>query len=317
MIELNVCRLYEAGQLEYCRRVLQMKTNKNRMFAAVCAAVLTFGCAQQKKQEKPAEETVTIQVNTEGSGQIAVSDNGEVPAFAPEPIQSHVSNVAPGTELILAAQPEDDYLFAKWTKDGEDYSREDTIEITADADTEYIAVFMLSTGWQGEAVSDIKDAETIGDVLALGSRGEAYGDDYYLYAFELNGTVYQTIAELTPELSGSLFELDFSDPEYERKKNEIVAPLEIKEIINVSEKIPSESDTQKYAGKTFGELTDEGFWISGWNTLDNTAVLGNQYFSYEASFEGKFDESFDEEDLLPLTVKSIRCTGIGDASWHE
>lgn len=295
-----------------------MKRTILKTISAGCAALLICACAQKPKQEEPAPgETVLIRVNTEGLGQIAVSDNGEVPGFGPEPWQSHVSNVTPGTELIIAAQADDGWKFVKWTKDGADYSSEDTIAIKADADTEYIAVFMMDSGWEGEPVSDVKDVKIIGDVLALPSTGNAYGETNFVYAFELNGSTYQAIADLDPETSKALFALDFSDPEYNQKFNELAAPLPVKQVINLTEKVPSNSEIQNYVGKKFEELIEEGFYISGWNLEENIAYLGKRYFSYEAGFEGSHDETFDEEQLLKLPVTSITCTGIGDAAYFE
>ena len=295
-----------------------MKRGIITFFSAGCAALLICACTQKPIQEEQApEETVLIRVNTEGLGQIAVSDNGDVPGFGPEPWQSYASNTAPGTELIIAAQADDGWKFVRWTKDGTEYSTEDTIAVKADADTEYIAVFMTDNGWEGEPVTDAKDVRTIGDVLALPSSGNSFGENYFVYAFELNGNVYQAVAELDSDTSKALFALDFSDPEYDSRFNELAAPLAVKEVINLTEKIPSDSEIQNYVGKPFEALTDEGFYISGWNLEENIAYLGHRYFRYEAGFEGTYDESFDEEQLLKLTVTSITCTGIGDAAYFE
>jgi hypothetical protein len=83
------------------------------------------------------------------------------------PTTSIGQNVEKGTKHTLAAKAGEDYKFIKWTKDGADFSTDETTVITADEKTEYVAVFMYDNGWDGEAVTDINDATVIGDVLVV------------------------------------------------------------------------------------------------------------------------------------------------------
>ncbi len=308
-----------------------MKRKMNIAFALLLSAsVLAAGCSGNKAAAQPtptpdetagsgetAAETVLIQVNTYGLGNIAVTDDGTEPEFGEYPYQSSVMNVAAGTEIKMAANAdaEEGYVFVKWTKNGEFYSTDEKLSVKADADAEYIAVFMMTTGYEGEPVKDVKDAKVLGDVLGLPTGGSSFGDDYYAFGFELNNVTYQALADLDAKTSQELFDLDFDDPEYDKKHNEKVAPIAIKEIINITEKIPTEKDLEAYKGKTLGELMDAGWSNSGWNLEENIAYMTHEYFAFNAAFEGTWEGEFDEETLAKMTVKSMTYAGIGDPAY--
>ncbi|MBQ6089544.1 MAG: hypothetical protein IJK95_08295 [Firmicutes bacterium] len=90
------------------------------------------------------DTVATLQINTEGLGEITYATDGEEPEFDDEyPYQSAVVNIFEGqsTEYTLAARAAEDYKFVKWTKNGEDFSTEETITVEITEDVEYIAVF--------------------------------------------------------------------------------------------------------------------------------------------------------------------------------
>ncbi len=307
-----------------------MKRKMNIAFALLLSAsVLASGCSGNKEAAQPtapseepaqtpeATETVLIQVNTYGLGNIATTDDGTEPEFGEYPIQSSVMNTAPGTEIKMAAKAdtEEGYVFVKWTKNGEFYSTDEKISVKADADAEYIAVFMMTTGYEGEPVKDVKDAKVLGDVLGLPTGGSSFGEDYYAFGFELNNVTYQALADLDAKTSQELFDLDSDDPEYNKKHNEKIAPIAIKEIINITEKIPTEKELEAYKGKTLGELMDAGWSNSGWDLEENIAYMTHEYFAFNAAFEGTWEGEFDEDTLAKMTVKSMTYAGIDDPAY--
>ena len=88
------------------------------------------------------EFSITMQINTEGLGEIAYAPEGEELAFETEfPVQSAVQNLEGPATYVLAAKPEDGWKFVKWTKDGEDFSTEEQITVDVAESVEYIAVF--------------------------------------------------------------------------------------------------------------------------------------------------------------------------------
>ena len=90
------------------------------------------------------EIIATLQINVDGLGEIAVAPEGEEPAFDDEfPIQSHVLNIMEGqpTTYTIIQRPAEDYTFVKWTKNGEDFSTDESITVDVTEDVEYRAVF--------------------------------------------------------------------------------------------------------------------------------------------------------------------------------
>ena len=87
----------------------------------------------------------TLQINTEGIGEVAYAPEGEEPEFDDEfPAQSSVKNIVEGdptTYVLAARETDDDYKFVKWTKNGEDFSTDQQITVEVTEDVEYVAVF--------------------------------------------------------------------------------------------------------------------------------------------------------------------------------
>ena len=89
------------------------------------------------------EGMVLVTVNTDGLGEIALSETGEKPEFDEEyPMSSAFTHVAKGKTIALSARGQEDYQFVKWMQDGAYYSAEADITPAVEADTEFVAVFL-------------------------------------------------------------------------------------------------------------------------------------------------------------------------------
>lgn len=317
-------------KISYGGKRKNMKNRISALLALLLAVSPLTGCQGGASEPQDAEgyegtgevteETVTIQVNVDGMGVIAVTDDGSDPVIDPDiPFTSSYNNVAPGTEVKMTCEPDEEYMFVRWTRNGEIFSKEQTISVTADENAEYRAVCMMSSGYTGTPVTDIHDAKTLGDVLGLPTYGGGYGETRYAYTFDLDGVIYQAVAELDQETSKALFDLDFDDPEYDAKENDLVAPLAIAKLINITDGVPAQSELDAYVGKTFGELFEEGWYCTGWNFEENAADMNNRYYTFKAGFDASDVDpaAFEEEDLAELTVKSMTYSGLGDAGFFE
>ncbi len=92
--------------------------------------------------EPAAGETITLNINTDGMGQIAYAPVGGELQFDDEfPAQSAQENLTEPAAYVLGAKADDGWKFVKWTKDGEDYSTDEEITVEVDASVEYIAYF--------------------------------------------------------------------------------------------------------------------------------------------------------------------------------
>ena len=98
-----------------------------------------------------------VYVNAEGSGQVTFADFGKTIDFDYEnPAQSILINGEAGEKFILGALADKGWGFVKWTKDGEDFSTSEFVEIEVEADVEYTAVFEMLPETEKPASVEIK-----------------------------------------------------------------------------------------------------------------------------------------------------------------
>ncbi|MBR0541470.1 MAG: hypothetical protein IJK26_04605 [Clostridia bacterium] len=168
--------------------------------------------------------------------------------------------------------------------------------------------------------ADINSFKTIGDIINSGidSIQSANTDRYYIYVFQVGQEYYRAVSNITPEISQSLFDLDFDDKNYDSKLNKIISPLEIDKLENLSDTVIPQEELDKLVGKTGEELINDG-WTAGmgYNLETMEFYLNKGAFEYTVVFDGKLENSddFDEEEAIkPLVVKSVTLNGIGDAT---
>ena len=302
-----------------------MKKVSAMLLTLILALSLLSACGQNDTTPTADSTTesadlVTIMVNIKGlGGNIELTDDGTEPKPDPEyPMQSAYSNVEKGTVVKILAEPEEGYHFFKWTVDGVEYSTDPMITVTAEEDTEFIAEF-LPEGKDGKPV-DLDTVTTLGDLLGLPDLGYSLQGTTYVYAFEQDGNTYQAICDIPEETAQAIFDLDFDDPEYDKKMNDLIAPLTVKDIVNLNEGIPSQEEAEQYLGKTGQELIDDGWTVHFYNLEEMKFGMNHGVYSYDITFEGeiKDPDNFNEDtDMGDLTVKTITCDGIGDATYME
>ena len=289
----------------------------------VLVMLLALGACGKKAAEpagSAAGDLVTIMVNIKGvDGNIAITDDGTEPQIDPEfPAQSAFMNVEKGTVVKILAEPEEGYHFFKWTVDGKEYAAEPLITVTAEEDTEFIAEF-LPEGKDGKSV-DLDTVKTLGDLLGLPEVATGLTGTTYIYAFEQDGNTYRAICDVSEETAQAIFDLDFDDPDYDKKMNDLVAPLPVKVIENLTENLPSQQEADQYIGKTGQDLIDDGWTVYYYNLDELQFTMTYGIYSYDITFEGKIKdpETFNEDtDMGGLTVKTITCSGVGNPTYVE
>ena len=302
-----------------------MKHTIATFFMLVMAMSILTACGHNSEEPAPdvttdSESIVTIMVNIKGlGGSIEISDDGTDPKPDPEyPMQSAYANVEKGTVVKILAEPEEGYHFYKWTVDGAEYATDPMIIVTAEEDTEFLAEF-LPEGKDGEAV-DLDTVAKLGDLLGLPDIGYSLTGTTYVYAFEQDGNTYRAICDVPEETAQAIFDLDFDDPDYDKKQNELIAPLPVKVIENLTEGMPEQEEAEQYIGRTGQELIDDGWSVQFYNLEEMKFGMNHGVYSYDITFEGnvKDPENFDENtDMSGLTVMAITCDGIGDATYLE
>ena len=258
-------------------------------------------------------------------GQIALAEGDEPLAFDDESlIRGAVLELVEPSDYTFAAKADEGYRFVKWTKNGETFSTDAQITLALTESAAYVAVFRVYNPYAGEPVSDIGSAHTIGDVLALSNGNYTASESLYVTVAELDDVVYRVEAAMDAKTSEALLALDFEDPDYLQKFTDLVSPLPITRVENLTAQIPSREALDALIGKTCEELLNDGWTCEGW-TLEGPELnelvfhLNHGPFAYDVIFDGVEDlpDDFDEADLKPLTVTSVTYSGIGDATAIE
>ena len=89
------------------------------------------------------EAPIVISINTDGYGYFtAISDDKEAYQVEEDIISSAILSLYEPTTYVLTARPGDEqWKFSKWTRNGEDLSDYETIEIEFTESADYVAVF--------------------------------------------------------------------------------------------------------------------------------------------------------------------------------
>ena len=167
----------------------------------------------------------------------------------------------------------------------------------------------------------IESLSTLGDAMALESSDiqTAVYDGKAIYAFKLGDTFYRARASISPEDEQAYMDIDYMDDDYEEQQKNILSPLVIDQIDNLSLQMLSREELDALVGKTGQDLQDAGWTCSGHNLDGMEFWMEYGPFVYTVVFDGNVPESeyepFDDvEDTRTMTVKSVRFNGLGDAT---
>lgn len=167
----------------------------------------------------------------------------------------------------------------------------------------------------------IESVTTIGDAMALDAEETQMGfyEDVAVYVFSFDGTYYRAKANLPPEVSDALWELDILAEDYEEKRDALLASLEIGTIENLNDQILDRNDMDALVGKTGETLLESGWHCTGYNLETMEFWMNYGPFCYTVVFNGSVSEEeyadFDDtEDIKDLTIKSVAFYALGDAT---
>ena len=268
-----------------------------------------------KKYEIPVA-AFAVSVNTEGWGQIAYAKGTDTPEFEDDfPSQSAYIGLAEAETYTFAAKPDEGWKFLKWTLNGAEYSKDAQITLEITGDTELVAVFGIAG--TDETPVDLKSVKTLGELFGLPNYGTMCSENKFVLAFEQDGNIYQAIADVPDDVREALFALDWDDPQYDQKYGELTGPLQVVQIVNLTENVPTQQEMDALVGKTGKQLFDDGWYNSGWNLETMEFYMTHGAYSYIIVFDGTVTdyESFEDKDIEKLVVKSVAFDGIGNPTY--
>lgn len=291
-------------------------TGKSAGSSRAASSTVSSSAAKSEAASVDTSVMVALQVNVEGLGEVCMADDGLEPKFDEEfPIQSIAHTMPKNTRKVLSARPNEGCVFVKWKKDGKLVSDEPTINVTVSEDTEYIAVFLNGLYNKLPEGRDVMKETTMEKIGGLPTYGNSYNDDTFVFAFDLNDTIYRATAKMEKSVEEELQKLDLTDTKYSEKFAKAVAPLKITKIENATEMIPSQQELDKLVGKTGKDLLDDGWFSAGYMFDTMEFNMEHGLFEYIVVFDGtvKNRENFNpEEDLKPFVVKSVKYKGPGN-----
>ena len=100
------------------------------------------------------DASIIVTINTEGQGNFDYAEGEEAPEIDTEyPFQSAQINLAEPTTHTFVAWPQAGNVFVKWTRNGEDFSKDAMITVLLDESADYVAVFEEDPDWQNPVMN--------------------------------------------------------------------------------------------------------------------------------------------------------------------
>lgn len=196
-----------------------------------------------------------------------------------------------------------------------------------------------ASGSNTPAAEPVTKLDTVGDAMAAESNETSWGysEGTFVYVFDNAGTYTRVVAKAPEDVAAQLDALDASASDYDAKVAELVSPLAVDRVEDLSAGMPTQAELDAYKGKTGQDLLDEGFYIQGFSVNGGSAeyYLMKGLYAYTFTFNESVNldempdladlaaeedpennetldalDSMELETLKPLTVKSAVCTGV-------
>lgn len=163
--------------------------------------------------------------------------------------------------------------------------------------------------------------KTLGDVLALnpGNNEATWNDEKYTYIFEYGGKWWMVNAAFSEELKNELAAVDVFEDDWQEKKNAILAPCEITEVVDLTAQAIPQEELDQWIGKTGKEMLDAGWEYDGYSSLrEDEALLNmiNGKFSYKVTFTGKIGVPANEGEMPNLDEAAVAGIQFSGISYH-
>lgn len=167
----------------------------------------------------------------------------------------------------------------------------------------------------------VDSLKTFGDILALDKEESqwAVSDGQAVFAFKYDDTYYRAVGTISEEEQQKLFDIDYSDDDYEAQQEAILSPVAIDTMENLSEQILSQEELDKLIGMTGQEMQDAGWTFSGHDLEKMEFWMQKGPFVYSVFFDGEvseddYDSFEDETGTKDMTVKKAEFNSLGDAT---
>jgi hypothetical protein len=172
---------------------------------------------------------------------------------------------------------------------------------------------------------------TVSEIYAADGKVVERGniENTYYIIFELGGNTYRVYADISDEALRELTSIELEDAEYDKKYQELEGKLEIHKLDNLTEKVPSQKELDKWVGKKGKALLEDGWTADNrfYDLKEMNKMVIRMYkdgLAYNVEFKkGIFKKNYDNVDIYaedfdiwkiisPLKIASITYDRIGD-----
>ncbi len=166
----------------------------------------------------------------------------------------------------------------------------------------------------GSAVSG--ELKTMADVFALEVDDETMAvlEDEAVYIYTIDKSITRVEADITEDIYKEADEIPFDDEDRDEKIKDILGPVKITNIDDLSDTMPSDDEVSALEGKTGQELMDDGFDFQ-YYTSDSgevTVTAAKNYGAYMLTFEGSIKDDDEEwlDKIADMKVTSASYQGV-------
>ena len=181
-----------------------------------------------------------------------------------------------------------------------------------------LAMAACSSGAKEEKTID--SIETFGDVMEMDCTDvqSAVFENVAVMAFKYGDTYYRVTADITPEESQAIFDLEM-DENFDDNRDNLMKPFKIKEIEDLSSHILTDDELGALVGKTGKDLMEDGWTFSGHDLETMEFWMEKDMFVYTVTFDGEvaeadWDSFEDETGTADMTVTKAELYTLGDAT---
>ena len=151
-------------------------------------------------------------------------------------------------------------------------------------------LFVIALMTAFTACGGASEPKTLADVYDLETENfmEAYDAEYYACYYAIDGKYTRVSATMTQDLYDQADAISFDDPDRDAKVKEILGPVEVTDVQDITALVPAEDDVSALVGKTGQELMDEGYDLTYFAVNgDVTSVSATKdYCAYLFDFDG-------------------------------
>ena len=158
--------------------------------------------------------------------------------------------------------------------------------------------------------------KTLADVYALETEDfmESFDPEYYACVYAVDGIYTRVTADMPEGLYDQVNAISFEDETRDDQVKELMGPIEIKEVQDISSLIPDEDACSELVGMTAKELQDAGYELTYYTVYEGQILVNavKDYAAFLFSFEGDLEEDDEAwlDKIADLEVVEVATQGF-------